>query len=73
MKEYELLITRRQPPCGGKIPYVNEIKEIETDDPVAYVKAHEKGATLEVEETEGKITVTCVREKEPVTYEFNEL
>ena len=41
MKEYELTIQIKQPHCGGKFPYKREILEIETDDPVEYVKKRE--------------------------------
>ena len=73
MKEYELVIEHRQPHCGGKSTFVHEITEVATDDPMAYVAAKEKGATLEMREYNGKIEIVCVRDKEPVTYEFTEI
>ena len=48
MKNYELITERHQPPCSGK-PVLHDFSEIETDDPVAYVKAHTKNAKLEVD------------------------
>ena len=42
MKTYELIIERRQPPCGGKPAKVVEVRSVTTDDPVAYVRSLEK-------------------------------
>ena len=48
MKNYELIVEKHQPPCSGK-PILHEFSEIEADDLVAYVKAHTKNATLEID------------------------
>ena len=47
MKDYELVIEERQPPCGGKSPIKTKIMNVSTDDPVAYVQALEAGNKLE--------------------------
>ena len=44
MARYELTIERRQPTCGGRAPTACEVREVETDDPMAYVKSQEVGS-----------------------------
>ena len=41
MKNYELIIERRQPTCGGQSPTKCEIRNISTDDPEGYVRKME--------------------------------
>ena len=41
MKDYELIIERRQPTCGGQSPVKCEIRNVSTDDPAAYVRKME--------------------------------
>ena len=48
MKNYELIIEKHQPPCSGSA-ILHEFSEIQTDDPLTYVKAHTKNAKLEIE------------------------
>ncbi len=57
MKEYELCIETMNP-CGGKEYAQRDFKEVETDDPVAYVKANAPLPILEVAEVDGDIVVT---------------
>ena len=45
--DYELIIERRQPSCGGKSPFKAEILNITTEDPLEYVRRREPGAELE--------------------------
>ncbi len=57
MKEYELCIETMNP-CGGKEYAQRDFREVETDDPVAYVKANAPLPVLEVSEVDGSIVVT---------------
>jgi hypothetical protein len=57
MKEYELITERHQPSCGGKPPIVHEFCEIQTDDPVAYVKSKTKNAQLTVGSVDGSTVI----------------
>lgn len=42
---YELIITHQQPTCGGQASTRSEIREVETDDPLAYVKQDQPDAS----------------------------
>ncbi len=57
MKEYELCIETMNP-CGGTEYAQREFRDVETDDPVAYVKANAPLPVLEVSEVDGDIVVT---------------
>ncbi len=57
MKTYEVIIQKGQPSCGGKAPTTSEIREIETDDVVAYVRSVEKDAEFTVEQKDARTTV----------------
>ena len=57
MKEYELCIETMNP-CGGSEYAQREFRDVETDDPVAYVKANAPLPVLEVSEVGGDIVVT---------------
>lgn len=73
MSRYELIITRTQPPCGGKAPKVYDFLNLETDDPVAYVREKEPEAVLEVLENTPEHTVVAFSKgAQQVTYEFTE-
>lgn len=61
MNNYELITERHQPPCSGK-PILHDFSEIETDNPVDYVKAHTKNAKLEID-TEANDTIVIVAEE----------
>ena len=71
MKTYELVIEERQPTCGGRSPTRSTIKTITTDDPVAYVKALEKGE-IEVSEHDGTLIIQTDHNGLWVKYEFTE-
>lgn len=78
MKNYELIIERQQPPCGGKPTKLFDFQNVETDDPVAYVRAHEQDLSddLEMEidrSTDGVVCVQFTRGIQPVKYEFTEI
>ena len=49
MKSYELIIERRQPPCGGKPTKLYDFQNVETDDPVAYVRQYEPGLSQDAD------------------------
>lgn len=76
MKNYELIIERRQPPCGGKQTKLYDFQNVETDDPVAYVRAHEQDVSDDMEVDRSKDGVVCIqftRGIQPVRYEFTEI
>ncbi len=63
VKRYELIIEENQPTCGGNTPTKNTIMEIETDDPVAYVKRAEGKDTVETEtDADGSLVVSVQRD-----------
>lgn len=77
MKSYELIIERRQPPCGGKQEKLYDFRNVETDDPVAYVREHEPelpaDAPLEVDRSQSGVVSVCFTSGiQPVMYEFTE-
>lgn len=61
MKNYELITEKHQPPCSGKA-ILHDFSEIQTEDPVEYVKAHTKNAKLEID-TEANDTIVIVAEE----------
>jgi len=70
---YELIIERRQPPCGGKQPRLFDFSTVETDDPVAYVAEREKDVEFEVERrADGTVIVSFTSGIQQVRYEFTE-
>ena len=52
MKNYELIIERRQPTCGGQAPTKCEILSVSTDDPLAYVRKLEPHGELKTGTTD---------------------
>ena len=52
MKEYELIIESYNP-CGGREHGKKELMEIETDDPVTFVKNHAQVTEVEVVTDDG--------------------
>ncbi|MBR2738973.1 MAG: hypothetical protein IKD88_09715 [Lachnospiraceae bacterium] len=59
--DYELIIERRQPSCGGKSPFKAEILNVTTDDPEAFVRSRESGAELETSTGEnGEVTIEFI-------------
>lgn len=57
MKEYELCIESMNP-CGGKEYAQRIFRDVETDDPQAYVRANAPLPILEVAEVNGSIVIT---------------
>ncbi|MBE6014556.1 MAG: hypothetical protein E7241_04225 [Lachnospiraceae bacterium] len=69
---YELIIDEKQPTCGGKSGSKADIRTIETDDPVAFVKAEEPNADLDVTKNDdGSYIIRFERGGFEVVYEFN--
>ncbi len=77
MKSYELIIERKQPPCGGKQPKLYDFLNVETDDPVAYVLEHEpelpgtEGLVIDRSRS-GVVSISFTSGLQPVMYEFTE-
>ena len=74
---YELVITKTQPPCGGKPTTTHEIRSVDVTDVIAYVRACEKDLPaafpLEARDNgKGTITVEFESGKSTFTYEFTE-
>ncbi len=57
MQEYELCI-EAMTPCGGSKHARREILDVETDDPVAYVKTHAMYPILDVADAGDLIVIT---------------
>jgi len=73
MKNYELLIAERQPTCGGKTPIRTSIKNVSTNDPLAYVKALEPDVELKMStEEDGTVIIEADHNGMWIKYEFSE-
>ena len=73
MPNYELIIERRQPSCGGKAPTRCEVLSVTTDDPMAFVQEKEPGAQLELLQNEGGVVLIQADSNGMwVKYEFTE-
>lgn len=75
--QYELIIERTQPPCGGKPTRLYDFQTVQTEDPLAYVLEHEPDFTPEIEpevstDEAGSVTVTFMKGAQHVKYEFVE-
>ena len=57
MKEYELCIETMNP-CGGKEYAQRQFLDVETDDPVAYVKTNAPLPILDISEVDGSTVIT---------------
>lgn len=78
MKCYELIVERQQPPCGGKQTKLYDFRNVETDNPVVYVREHEPGLTQDMEldidrSRDGVVCVCFTSGIQPVKYEFTEI
>ena len=74
---YELVISRTQPPCGGKSLVNHEIRSVETDDMIAYIRKSESDMPedypLEIKDNgKGTFTVEFESGASTVKYEFTE-
>ena len=73
MAAYELTIERRQPTCGGRAPTSCEVRNIVTDDPMAYVRSQEIGSEPKLmQDEDGIILIQVDRNGLWVRYEFTE-
>ena len=57
MKEYELCIETMNP-CGGSEYAQRSFQDIETDSPVAWVKANAPLPILEISQVDGSVIIT---------------
>ena len=74
MKQYELIIERSQPPCGGKDTKVREFSELAVEDPMAYVQQQEPHRTWETSyDTNGDLVISSGSGFQQVRYIFSEL
>ena len=74
---YELVITRTQPSCGGKSPQTHEIRSVETEDFVDYVRRNETDLPADFplraeKDRYGNYVVEFESGRSHVTYEFTE-
>ena len=73
MKNYELIIERLQPSCGGKDPKEVKVLSVTTDDPEAYVRGIEKDGELNVTQTpEGETVISLDQGLKHIRYTFTE-
>lgn len=73
MKNYELIIERLQPACGGKDPKEIKMLTVSTDDPMAYVKGMEAAGEPQMEVRDnGDIVITLDQGMKHITYTFTE-
>lgn len=71
MAVYELVIEERQPTCGGKSPTKSKIMTVNTDDPVAYVKALEPGELEISTADDGTLVIQADHNGMWIKYEFS--
>ena len=72
MARYELIVERKQPTCGGRAPTTSEVRIVETDDPMSYVKSQEPGLPLEGTVENGAVVISGVKNGLWFKYEFTE-
>lgn len=72
MARYEVIVERKQPTCGGRAPTTSEVRMVETEDPMSYVKAQEPGLMLEGSVENGVVTISGVKNGLWFKYEFTE-
>ena len=71
MAAYELTIERKQPTCGGRAPPACEVRNITTNDPMAYVRSQEVGAEpVLLQDKDGVTIIRVERNGLWVNYEF---
>ncbi|MGM9640329.1 MAG: hypothetical protein ACI3V3_03075 [Faecousia sp.] len=71
MATYELIIERRQPPCGGKPPKLYEFMTVQTENPTAYVRSREPGKELTVmQNASGELVISVGEGLKQVRYCF---
>lgn len=72
MKEYEVTIESMNP-CGGEQYAQREIREIETEDPAAWVKAETSIQNLTVEELQGGMRIIAEQNGYTKRFTFTEI
>ena len=73
MKNYEVIIERSQPSCGGKSPKNVTVVNVATEDPAEYVKQQEQAQQVEVSRSPaGEIVVEVTQGLKYVKYSFTE-
>lgn len=73
MKNYELIVERKQPTCGGKSPKDVKLTMVATDDPMAYVRGLEPEGELVMEtNASGEIVISLDQGLLHKTYTFTE-
>lgn len=75
--KYELIVERTQPPCGGKPTRLYDFCTVETDDPMAYVRANEPDFSPDIEadvaeDDAGTVSIAFMKGAQHVKYEFTE-
>lgn len=74
MKSYEVIVETHQPPCGGKLPKTFDYREIETDDPAAYVRQQERGLDpIATTAPNGELLFEITKDARHVIYRFTEV
>ena len=67
MAAYEVTIERKQPTCGGRAPTACEVRNITTDDPMAYVRIQEPGSEpVLMQDEDGVILIRVERSLGPL-------
>lgn len=74
---YEVVITRTQPPCGGKPTQEHEIRTAEVTDFVDFVRKNESDMPADfpleaVKNAQGIVVVDFESGQSHITYEFTE-
>jgi len=72
MARYELIIERKQPTCGGRAPTTSEVRMVETNDPMEYVRQQEPELSLEGTYENGVTIISGVKNGLWFKYEFTE-
>ena len=73
MKNYEVIVERQQPSCGGKSPKDVKVMNVATDDPMAYVRTLEKDGELESSvNANGELVISLELGARRIKYTFSE-
>ena len=73
MKNYEVIVERLQPSCGGKSPKDVKVMNVATDDPMAYVRGLEKDGELESSvNADGDLVISLELGAKHIKYTFTE-
>ena len=73
MKNYEVILERSQPTCGGKAPKEVKVMTVSVEDPIQYVKDLEKTEQVDVTvKPDGEIVVNVELGAKRIKYSFSE-